>query len=82
MLQRLEAADGRAELAARAQIFQRGVAGAVHRAQGLGAQRQQAAPGGVFQQRVAGAGLAQQRRLRYAHLVQRQLGARPPSTSA
>ncbi|MNQ85399.1 hypothetical protein D3C85_1005610 [compost metagenome] len=60
VLQGLEAADGRAELAACAQVFQRGVAGAVHRAHGFGAQRQDAAPGGAFQQRIARAGLAQQ----------------------
>ncbi|MNQ80067.1 hypothetical protein D3C85_950320 [compost metagenome] len=72
MLQRLEAADGRAELAAGAQVFQGGVARAIHGAHGFRAQRKKAAAGGALQQRVALARRAQQGVRTQLHLVEDQ----------
>src|SRR5574337_461788 len=70
VLQRLEAADGHAELLAGAQVFQRIALRDLHGAQGLGAQRQQAPTDGLLQNcRTLPIG-AQQRVRTDAHAVQ------------
>ena len=61
VLQRLEAADGLAELLPRLEIIERCGVERLHQADTLGAQRRKAKVANLFDQRVAGAAIAKQR---------------------
>ena len=77
MLQRLEGADGLAELAARLEVFDGLLTGGVHRACRLGQPRRDGEVDGALQQVEASVDRADHPRFRNLHAGERQRGVVP-----